>query len=79
MHIGCVIVVKFVRGVMWQEIEGRKRTTPSRMMLSLFQMEDLNNILVRLTGEYRWEMCKRIQGARWNLSIWCTFWESLIS
>ena len=55
-----------IRGVMWQEIEGRKRTTPSRMMLSLFQMEDLNNILVRLTGEYRWEMCKRIQGARWN-------------
>ena len=55
-----------VRGVMWQEIEGRKRTTPSRMMISLFQMEDLTNILVRLTGDYRWEMCKRIQGARWN-------------
>lgn len=55
-----------IRGVMWQEIEGRKRTTPARMMVSLFQMEDLNNILVRLTGEYRWEMCKRIQGARWN-------------
>lgn len=55
-----------VRGVMWQEIEGRKRTTPSRMMLSIFQMEDLTNILVRLTGDYRWEMCKRIQGARWN-------------
>lgn len=55
-----------VRGVMWQEIEGRKRTTPARIMVSLFQMEDLSNILVRLTGEYRWEMCKRIQGARWN-------------
>ncbi|MDE6749385.1 MAG: cyclic nucleotide-binding domain-containing protein [Lachnospiraceae bacterium] len=55
-----------VRGVMWQEIEGRKRTSPARMMVSIFQMEDLNNILVRLTGEYRWEMCKRIQGARWN-------------
>lgn len=55
-----------IRGVMWQEIEGRKRTTPARMMVSIFQMEDLNNILVRLTGEYRWEMCKRIQGARWN-------------
>ncbi len=55
-----------VRGVMWQEIEGRKRTTPSRMMVSLFQMEDLTNILVRLTGDFRWEMCKRIQGARWN-------------
>lgn len=55
-----------VRGVMWQEIEGRKRTSPARMMVSIFHMEDLNSILVRLTGEYRWEMCKRIQGARWN-------------
>lgn len=55
-----------IRGVMWQEIEGRKRTTPSRMMVSIFQMEDLTSLLVRMTGEYRWEMCKRIQGARWN-------------
>lgn len=55
-----------IRGVMWQEIEGRKRTTPSRMMVSVFQMEDLTNILVRLTGDFRWEMCKRVQGARWN-------------
>lgn len=54
------------RGIAWQEIEGRKRTTPARMMMSVFQMEDLTNILVRLTGDFRWEMCKRIQGARWN-------------
>ena len=55
-----------VRGVMWQEIEGKKRTTPCRMMVSIFQMEDLETILTRLTGEFRWEMCRRIQGARWN-------------
>lgn len=55
-----------VRGVMWQEIEGKKRTTPARMMVSIFQMEDLESILIRLTGEFRWEMCKRVQGARWN-------------
>ncbi len=55
-----------VRGVMWQEIEGKKRSTPSRMMVSIFQMEDLETILTRLTGEFRWEMCRRIQGARWN-------------
>ncbi len=55
-----------IRGVMWQEIEGRKRTTPARMMVSIFEMEDLNHLLIRLTGEYRWEMCRRIQGARWN-------------
>ncbi len=54
------------RGVMWQEIEGRKRSTPARMMLSAFYLEDLRPAVVRLVGEYRWEMCRRIQGARWN-------------
>lgn len=55
-----------VRSVMWQEIEGRKRTTPARMMVSIFHLEDLNTSLVRMTGDFRWEMCKRVQGARWN-------------
>lgn len=54
------------RGAMWQEIEGKRRTTPARMMLSAFLLENLDLILTRLTGEFRWEMCKRIQGARWN-------------
>lgn len=55
-----------IRGVMWQEVEGKRRTSPSRMLFSIFHMEDLETSLIRLTGEYRWEMCKRIQGARWN-------------
>lgn len=55
-----------IRGVMWQEIEGKKRSTPSRMMLSIFHMEDLYSSMVKMAGEYRWEMCKRIQGYRWN-------------
>ena len=38
----------------------------SRMMLPMFYMDDLRSAIVRLTGEYRWEMCKRIQGPRWN-------------
>ena len=54
------------RGVMWQEIEGKRRTTPARMMCSVFLVEDLTMTLVRLTAEYRWEMCKRVQGGRWN-------------
>lgn len=54
------------RGVMWQEIEGRKRATPSRMMFSVFPLTDIKSLLIQLTGHYRWEMCKRVQGARWN-------------
>lgn len=55
-----------VRGVMWQEIEGKNRVSPSRMLFSIFHLEDISTTLVRLTGEYRWEICKRIQGGRWN-------------
>lgn len=55
-----------LRGVMWQEIEGKRRTTPARMMIPIMYPEDLKLLMCRLIGEYRWEMCKRIQGARWN-------------
>lgn len=55
-----------LRGIMWQEIEGKRRNSACRMALSIFHMEDLDTSLIRLTGEYRWEMCKRIQGSRWN-------------
>lgn len=54
------------RGAMWQEIENRRRTTSARMMISIFHLENIINTIVRLSGEYRWEMCKRIQGGRWN-------------
>ena len=55
-----------IRGIMWQDIEGRKRTTPGRMFMPLFMLNDLKTLLVTLTGEFRWEMCKRVQGIRWN-------------
>ena len=55
-----------IRGVMWQEIEGKRRNSPGRMVFSIFHLEDLNTSFIRLTGEFRWELCKRVQGSRWN-------------
>ncbi len=55
-----------IRGSMWQEIEGKRRNSSCRMMFSLFHLEDINITMIRLTGEFRWELCKRIQGGRWN-------------
>lgn len=54
------------RGVMWQEVEGKKRATPCRMVLPIFTPENLRVMFLRLCGEYRWEMCKRIHGSHWN-------------
>lgn len=54
------------RGVLWQEIEGMRRTTPGRMMISAFHIENVRKTFARMIGEFRWEMCKRDLGARWN-------------
>lgn len=54
------------RGIMWQEVEGKKRATPCRMVLPIFTPENLRGLFLRLCGEYRWEMCKRTQGSHWN-------------
>ena len=55
-----------VRGTMWQEIEGRDRTSPSRMFISAFTLVELSQMMIGLTADFRWEMRKRIQGSRWS-------------
>ncbi len=55
-----------IRAALWQEIEGRNRSTPGCMLFPIFCLTDVSQLVLRLTGEFRWEMCKRMQGARWN-------------
>lgn len=54
------------KGILWQEIEGMYRTTPGRMMISALHTENPDKSFLRMTAEFRWEMCKRAMGARWN-------------
>lgn len=54
------------RPMMWQEIEGRNRQTPCRMFYPKFLNSELRDTLVKNCGAYRWEFCKREQGARWQ-------------
>ncbi len=55
-----------IRAALWQEIEGRNRSTPACMLFPVFCLADIKQLALRLTGEFRWEMCKRVQGSRWN-------------
>jgi hypothetical protein len=55
-----------IRGSMWQEIEGRIRTTPARIFMPIILEGDLKPLVIKLVAEFRWEMCRRIQGSRWN-------------
>lgn len=54
------------RSALWQEISGAYRNTPGRMMMPIFLDKDANSHVLRLAGEFRWEMCRREQGVHWN-------------
>lgn len=54
------------KGSMWQEISGKRRDSRGRFILPIYMMEDLKQIVYRLTGAFRWELCRTIQGTYWN-------------
>ncbi|MFU0827773.1 MAG: Cyclic nucleotide-binding domain-containing protein [Lachnoclostridium sp.] len=53
-------------GVMWQDITGKKRSREGRFVLPLFSDTSLKDILIKVLGRFRWELCRSIQGAAWN-------------
>ena len=54
------------RGLLWQDIEARRRATPAHMVLSIFHMKEIDSTLVKMCGQFRWEMCRRVQGVYYN-------------
>lgn len=54
------------RVMMWQETAGAKNDTPGRFMFPIFTAVDLNDLMLEVIGRFRWEMCRKIQGVRWN-------------
>lgn len=54
------------RGVMWQDIEGKRRLSAGRFMLPAFFQGDLDGTLLKMAGKFRWELCRTIQGGYWN-------------
>ena len=54
------------RAIMWQEIAGRVRSTPGRFLIPVFTDENLDEMLIKLVGNFRWELCRTMMGAAWN-------------
>lgn len=54
------------RAMMWQELGGVKKDTSARYLLPIFTVVDIDEMMMEITGRYRWEICRRIQGVRWN-------------
>ena len=54
------------RAMMWQETAGVKRDTPARFVFPIMTVADFSHMLLEIVGKYRWEICRKIMGVRWN-------------
>lgn len=54
------------KSILWQDISCRRRDTPGRFLLPLFAEVSVDDLMIRVCGRYRWELCRTIQGAAWN-------------
>lgn len=61
-----LIPVHGSRAMMWQEISGRYRNTPARFLVPVFTDCDIEQMLIELTGQFRWELCRTMMGSAWN-------------
>ncbi len=54
------------KAMMWQETAGIRKDTQARFIFPILTGSDVSELMVDVAGRFRWEMCRKIQGARWN-------------
>ena len=54
------------RAMMWQETAGVKKDTPARFIFPVMTTNELSDMMLETIGRYRWEICRKILGVRWN-------------
>ena len=54
------------KAMMWQETAGVKRDTPARFIFPVMTSGELSDMMLETIGRYRWEICRKILGVRWN-------------
>ena len=54
------------KSILWQDISCRRRDTPGRFLIPLFAEVSVEDLMIRVCGRYRWELCRTVQGAAWN-------------
>ena len=55
-----------MRAMMWQECGGIKVDSPGRFVFPMFTFDDLDKMMIYCCGSFRWEICRKEQGSRWN-------------
>lgn len=51
---------------MWQEVGGKNKGTPGRFCFPIMTSSNIDELMVKMFGRFRWELCRCIQGMAWN-------------
>ena len=51
---------------MWQEVGGKNKATPGRFAFPILSNTNIDDMMVKMFGRFRWELCRCIQGMQWN-------------
>lgn len=52
--------------LMWQDLEGRNKSSHARILLPSFMEHDLPGNILKVLAHYRWERCRTEMGSQWN-------------
>ena len=51
---------------MWQDVEGKQKTTHARILMPTLSEGDVDSMILRMLAHFRWEKCRTEMGAQWN-------------
>ena len=55
-----------INASMWQEVGGKNKATPGRFAFPILSNTNIDDMMVKMFGRFRWELCRCIQGMQWN-------------
>lgn len=55
-----------INASMWQEVGGKSKSTPGRFVFPMLTNTNIDDMMVKMFGRFRWELCRNIQGMQWN-------------
>ncbi|MBO4213822.1 MAG: cyclic nucleotide-binding domain-containing protein [Lachnospiraceae bacterium] len=54
------------KAILWQPTADARNNTSARIMMPILSTGDIHDMIIENCGRYRWEMCRKVQGSRWN-------------
>lgn len=55
-----------LNGSMWQDISGKDKKSPGRFIVPVILGSELDDVIIKLVGRLRWELCRSVMGMQWN-------------